>query len=464
LTFFQYCIFVTFFQFRHYIEKTKHSIMKKYHLILFVGVLVYACTTSETAQKETKTKKDIAEQQSAIKPLDFSPKAETYTVSATSSDTIFAPSGSTILFDENSFVDADGKPIKGDVQVEWQEFHTLGDIIASGIPMKYDSAGVAYDLVSGGMFTINASHKGKPAEIAQGKEVEVNLASIQDTPCYNFYELDEETGDWSYQTTKSGEKVPEEGQESEDDLDSSDEPVVTGTIFDMQLNTHQYPELASMEIIGWRAKENVKSEERRWIRNKDTRVRIAGKNPDGSYQLEAKSKKKSHNYDVFPYTEVQAIADSKQNEALLDTQANEIIDYQERLAAGKVIRSISIKGFGTYNWDIINKRENSLPLFAKFQYPKGTNVELVSLYLISPDENAVVRYNAREDRQFSFDPNKRNLLIGIMADNKIVSVSDQGFNSARSKKPSTSHTFNMRKTGIELNSPQDIEKYIEELI
>ena len=75
------------------------------------------------------------------------------------------------------------------------------------------------------------------------------------------------------------------------------------------------------------------------------------------------------------------------------------------MASGKVIRSIEIDGFGTYNWDIINKREIPLPLFANFDFPGKVDPRMVSLFLISPDENAVVKYDATGAAQFSFDPN-----------------------------------------------------------
>lgn len=432
--------------------------MKFYYSILAVSLTVFACTTSEVVQKEKKSEKETEELASVIKPMTFDSGAKMFVVRGNSADTIFAPSGSTILFEANSFVDADGNPINGDVEVAWQEFHTLGDIIASGIPMKYDSAGVAHDFESGGMFTIAANYKGAPAEIAPDKTVDVNLASLQDTPCYNFYELDEKTGDWDYKATKSGETV----DKSLPAVNAETDPL--GTIFDMDLNTKDFSELANENILGWRATEDLNSKERSWIRQSTTLVRLAKKNTDGTYQLQAKDEDASKMYNVVPYTEKEALADSRENEKMLDKKADEIIAYQKDVAAGKVIRSIAIAGFGTYNWDVIFKRENSLPLFAKFEYPSDVNPELVTLRLISPDENFVVTYNSMEEPNFSFDPNKENLLIGILPNNELVSVSNQGFDAARGKKKGASHTFTMTKTGLKLTSPKDIMKYMNQLI
>ncbi|GAB5416122.1 MAG: hypothetical protein Crog4KO_12930 [Crocinitomicaceae bacterium] len=432
--------------------------MKFYYSILTVSLITFACTTSEVAQKENKSKNETEDTASVIQPMTFDTGAEVYVVNGSTADTIFAPSGSTILFEANSFVDADGNPIKGKVEVEWQEFHTIGDIIASGIPMKYDSAGVAYDLESGGMFTIAANYDGAPAEVAPGKSVDVNLASLQDTPCYNFYELDEKSGNWDFKTTKSGDKVGKALPAANEVTDP------LGTIFDMDLNTKDFPDLANENILGWRATKDLNSMERSWIRQSSTMVRLAKKNDDGTYQLQAKDKKGSKTYDVVPYTEDQATEDSRNNEAVLNKKVDELLAYQKDVAMGKVIRSIAIAGFGTYNWDVIYKRENSLPLFAKFEYPEDVNPELVTLRLISPDENFVVSYNPMEDPNFSFDPNKENLLIGILPNNELVSLSDQGFDAARGKKDGSRHTFTLTKTGLKLKSPKDIMKYMNQLI
>ena len=430
--------------------------MKSIYYTSALSLILVACNSSEVAQKESKNKQDVAEETSVIKPLSFDPGATVYRVSANASDTIFTPSGSSIIFGPNSFVDANGKPVKGEVDVEWQEFHSLGDIVASGIPMKYDSAGVAYDLESGGMFTIDAKKDGEPVEMAPGKTAQVNLASLQDTPCYNFYKLDEKSGQWDYKTTKNGKEI------------GSDTPESTGkvepTIFDIQLSTANFPELASKDIIGWKCEDNLKPAERVWLKQSNTKVRLVEKSADGVYLLEAKDGSGSKKYKVTPYERKEAVADSKINRRELDAQADEVIEYARKMAEGTVIRSIEISGFGTYNWDIINKRENSLPLFAKFEYPQGTNASLVTLRLISPDENVVVMYDPVDAPRFSFDPEKRNVLIGILPNNEIVAASNSDFDAARNKQKGAQHTFVLKKTGIKLKSPKDITTHLNKLI
>lgn len=436
---------------------TKEYIMKSIYYTAALSLFLFACNSSELAQKESENKNEGIEEISVIQPLDIDPGASVYRVSADFADTIYTPAGSSIIFDANSFVDANGKPIKGNVDVEWQEFHTLADIVASGIPMKYDSAGVAYDFQSGGMFTIDAKKDGEPIEMAPGKSAQVNLASIQDTPCYNFYKLDEKSGDWDYKTTKNGQKI--ETSEKQTDL----EDTMPETIIDVQLSTAAFPELNANDIIGWKCTDKINSMTKYWLESASTKVRLSEKT-DGGYYLEAKDNGAVRKFKVQPYSRREALQDSKQNSAELAQQTNEVLEYAKKVSQNKQVRSIEIKGFGTYNWDIINKRRDRKQLFASFEYPNGVDGELVALRLISPDENIVVSFNSVKDDKFSFAPSKRNILVGVTASSELVVAKDNAFDSARRKGNRAKHTFRLKKTGIKLKAPSDIMKYLNQLI
>ncbi len=107
--------------------------------------------------------------------------------------------GSTkIKIPKNSFVDKNGKDIVGDVTIEYKEFHDLRDIVLSGIPMAYDSAGIKYNLESAGMFEIKGSQDGEPVFIRPDKKLEVELASTSDEKKFNQYYLDTVKKNWQY--------------------------------------------------------------------------------------------------------------------------------------------------------------------------------------------------------------------------------------------------------------------------
>lgn len=105
---------------------------------------------------------------------------------------------SKIKIPKNSFVDKNGKDVIGDVTIEYREIHGPAEIIASGIPMSYDSAGVKNTLSSAGMFDIIGTQNGEPVYIKPGKDISVELASETAEDKYNQYFLDTVEKNWTY--------------------------------------------------------------------------------------------------------------------------------------------------------------------------------------------------------------------------------------------------------------------------
>mgnify|MGYP006218189203 CR=1 FL=1 len=84
-----------------------------------------------------------------------------------SSDTIILFSnGTTIEIPEGAFIDKEGNPVTENITLKYREFHTPADVIASGIPMKYDSADVVGDFESAGMFELEAYQNNELVYIA----------------------------------------------------------------------------------------------------------------------------------------------------------------------------------------------------------------------------------------------------------------------------------------------------------
>ncbi len=121
-----------------------------------------------------------------------------YTTDAATGGMIEYPSGTRIFVPEHAFVDANGKSIDGNVTIDYREYRDQVDILVSGIPMTYDSAGQKGNFESAGMFEINASVDGKEVFLAPGKKVDLEFAVVDTAANYNFYSLDEKKG-WVYQ-------------------------------------------------------------------------------------------------------------------------------------------------------------------------------------------------------------------------------------------------------------------------
>lgn len=114
-----------------------------------------------------------------------------FNVDSKKGGTLSYPSGTQILVPENAFVDANGNPVSGSVSLGYREFRDPVDIMLSGIPMDYDSAGKTGHFVSAGMFDINASVNGQEVFLAPGKEIDMKFAVTDTAASFNFYRLDE---------------------------------------------------------------------------------------------------------------------------------------------------------------------------------------------------------------------------------------------------------------------------------
>ena len=112
--------------------------------------------------------------------------------------TLKTQSNSKIKVPKNAFVNKKGENIIGDVEIKFREFHNQADIIASGIPMKYDSAGIQSHLESAGMIDIKGYQNNEPVFINPKKQITVELQSTQIADKFNMYALDTVAKNWTY--------------------------------------------------------------------------------------------------------------------------------------------------------------------------------------------------------------------------------------------------------------------------
>ncbi|MEQ8705931.1 MAG: hypothetical protein RIC19_18525 [Phaeodactylibacter sp.] len=117
------------------------------------------------------------------------------------------PSGSKLVVPAAAFANDYGQLIGGEVDVFYREMHDYVDFFTSGIPMRYDSAGNAFQLESAGMIELYAEQNGQRVQLAVGKKIDIELASeimirtdrLNEPPSYNVYYLDTLINQWRYQ-------------------------------------------------------------------------------------------------------------------------------------------------------------------------------------------------------------------------------------------------------------------------
>jgi hypothetical protein len=123
-----------------------------------------------------------------------------YTIHPGIDNVLLYPSGTRIMIPANCFRDKSGKPVSGSVNISYREFRDPVEILVSGIPMKYDSAGEVNHFESAGMFEIIASQGKQELQLVPGKKIEMNFVSTSRDSTYNFYAFNDSTGNWDYKT------------------------------------------------------------------------------------------------------------------------------------------------------------------------------------------------------------------------------------------------------------------------
>ena len=176
------------------------------------------------------------------------------------------PDGGFINIPKNAFENNLGEIVKGGVVIEFRDFHNPAEIIASGIPMSYDSAGVSGDFQSAGMYEIRAFHNGGEVDIANGKSIEIGLGSSKPEDDYKFYDLKED-GRWNYNfncKTEQNEVYQDELKKVKKQLGIK-EPVAplkaddSKLVFDFSFDETKSPELAAFKNILWSPFESNKN-------------------------------------------------------------------------------------------------------------------------------------------------------------------------------------------------------------
>ena len=177
--------------------------------ITVVCTITYSSIVNSTKQT-TKSNDKITTQKKDIKPPSKksqfikAPSAKlainytTYKIDNAKDVTIQHPGGTKINLPKKIFVTKNGEDIQGEVSIEYREFQDIGDVIVSGIPMTYDSAGKTYNFESAGMFDIKGHQNGEPVYLKPGKTLNVQLASSSKETKFNQYYLDTLKQNWQY--------------------------------------------------------------------------------------------------------------------------------------------------------------------------------------------------------------------------------------------------------------------------
>ena len=399
-------------------------------------------------------------------------------------------SGTVIHIPAQAFEYLDGAPVEGPVDIEFTEMHTAAEIITSGIPMKYiDEQGQVQWMQSAGMFQIEGFQNERPVRIAEGKTIDVDLAS-EVAGDYDFWVFDEEKGNWINEgpiEAREGsprEATPPAVQNEIKALKqrTQKEPVkpeineANKLIFN-DLDLSRCPELQGQKtvVLLYAGQDEQKApQSNKWIRepgiwHKKTIVPAAEPGlyvlslfGDKLYQIEVKAAPTALEMDKANQAYQQQLAEYQANIALLK-------DRQALIAKRNTfVRVARLRGFGRYNYDILWKRRDAIALKADFEFPGVSDLvkDLALVYLITDNGQTVVNFSQSDWDKFRFSPSSDNKILAVLPDNKVSVFSETAFKEQKEEMIAAAgndFVFSMENRGETIESVADLDFILTEM-
>ncbi len=474
--------------------------LKRYVLMGMAATVLVSLTIfwpQISGTDQTHLTKEVAQLPTKSNPPD------TFVVSTAKDTTLIYSSGTKINIPAGSFVDEKGTPVKGNVKINYREFHKVSEILLSAIPMRYDSAGKEMYFESAGMFAISAEQNEKQVYIANNKTLEVAMATFDKAEKkYNQYLLDEKTGNWEF--------IKKDAVATLAKPDSTAKVVYVDSIKRTApvrpLNERMFtidaagrPDLEIYNNIVFEVTKdckNFKSEESKteWgmvnlekIAKTENNYKVTFSYPMSgpmrTYEVTAKPTKDGNMEKAMAkfnalYADYKSKLSAAEKadmaaEEALNRERNVYQDVFEKyqalqkknaelfvqnaaqvdMATQVVYRTFQIKQFGIWNSDCPQSMPQGVEVFAKFETANGEKLHIAAVYLVEKGKNAL--YNLYVPEKLSFNPNAENVLLVITRDHKLGWVKNNVFEGIG--KDTKNFTFKLNMLDKETYTSKDID-------
>lgn len=221
-----------------------------------IGITFIACNNDSEIKNESTTahgstdltyqpNKRIIAPPIPSKEISF----ETYEINADIDNEIITENGTKIHLLKSSFIDAKGNLVRGNVSIQYRDYHNPLEVFLSGIPMNYDSNGVDYIFETAGMFEIRANQNSQPLSLKNDSKITIELVSSSNETDFNFYAFNENEGQWIYDAENRNMEIITTKTNSNEN-ETIYKPVQQNTkkyAFDLAIDKTKFPELADYE-------------------------------------------------------------------------------------------------------------------------------------------------------------------------------------------------------------------------
>jgi hypothetical protein len=415
---------------------------------LFIGTifLLYACNNTSdnpiaAVDPSLDSLQNILMEVQAVQPPipGLEVPFTNYTVPVDQGLTFTTKTGTKVSIPANAFIDASGRPIEGDVEVKFREFHRAGDLIASGIVMHEAESGRYME--TGGMFEIEGNKNGQEIFVESSKEIKVDLASYNAGDDFNFFELDKRKCHWKDQGKAAKELENKDRKLALIKLEKNKpiRPVKPlsrskkskGQYFELDVDYQKFPLLKAYSDVVWKySGEGVDIEKEAWVFETDWDKIVLNETDKGSYELRLSNDDKTVSTYVQPVLagkDYQESFDKFKNEALKKYQ-----EIKEKLELrrknlnfqAEFRRSFSVNGFGVYNCDKWN-RTPSLSFIPSISFDdqsglNETNQDAIIYYMIMQRGKSVIPFKNNGKQRFRMPRVGKKALIALLPKGRVA--------------------------------------------
>jgi hypothetical protein len=457
--------------------------MNNYKITLKTTAVIFGLVLIVVMDGCNKMKKDKSARAFIDRPFkDVAPEAVTVTVNSPDSAQTFTLKGGTVIsVPDHTFVDEKGNPVTGKVDICYSGFQTAADIIVSGIPMTYDSAGTTGNFQTAGMFEIKGTQNGKPVFISKDKKINVQMASFVRGDDYNAYYLDTTARNWNYMNhgtsidNPSGSKDTAVAVLPQKPIEPKEYDEKT-PVFDINVDLNNYPELGEFKGLVWQytgsdSKQDTNNSN--WVYGfhwKTAKIKPYDLDKSQFMLLLENGKTKFE-------TVVSPVLKGKNLEKARERFKQKMVKYSEalahvekvrafRISQGELLRSFEVGNFGIYNCDKLYNANGSVTIAADFDIDgKTAETEKPVIFLITGNDRAVIKYSSSKWYAFAFIPDNNNKIIAVSPDQNVAVFSSKDFAAIdrNALNSSGSFTFHLKNTGKKISSAQSLQNIISTL-
>lgn len=419
--------------------------MKRVFLLL--PILLIACQSDEENKEPPKNNEQVSEVktteeqvfQAINKPFEsFGVAFHEYIYNSGKTNVIDFHTGSKITIPNAAFVDKNGNEVTKGIKILYREFHSVAEIIASGINMNYKDG----SFESAGMFEIRAFKDDKELQLKDGKSIQVDLASYKNEDGFGNYYMNEKKG-WS--STPDGEILPNEDKKTQlaelkNKIDSLEKVCVIkpqiynpqkDQIIDLNLESHIYDELGFLSDAMWKIiDEGDQFDKVKYGRVKWTNMQLEPKECN-SYTVKLdnwtyanRDNKTEVEFEAEPVWSEVIIKDKmdsygKRKNELDRSYREKMIKRKQHAKEADILRTFNVNNMGIWNSDRIINREGYLAFHPKFNFPEELETDIAVFLIVN--ESFVIKYYSPHE-EMKIDPKQDNCLMAVLNGDRVVKI------------------------------------------